>query len=697
MPAPARSRKRGPRWALCYHCRVVRRLAPALLLAAYGGAFAFAAFGRGLPAFDDHPGQYVRLWHLLERSLPGGRWTADWSPDWWGGYPELQFYPPGLALAGAALRLLALWQPTVEAVYCLLAALALLLPALATYLLLARVLEDAWLALPPAFLALTLSAGLGAGVEAGVRWGMLGGRLALGCLPLLCLALRGFVDHGRLPRWAPPLAAFAVLAHPASLPAVLAVLAAATGLGLLLRPGREPLYRGLATAGLAALLAAFWLLPFAARRAWVVPLAWGEPTLAGLAAEAWARPLLVVILVGAPLAWVAVALRRRPFDALVAALPVLLLAVVALDAPLFAAGWSAVEPARLHDGLVLAALLATGLGAGALAERLLAGPSRGRARIAAALGTTVLLVAAAAAEGRPPRGASGQPTLTLWPATGAWPTLDELTRAHGLDQLWTALRGPSDRVLFVTSALRLDRDPAWYAPHSHVLALTPLLAGREIVNGTFTHPSPVAARFYTGEPEPPRRLTTLVERLDGRLLLGQPWERLPPERFEAFARRLRVATVVVPAGDARRARFLGEGWTQARDAAGFAIFERRDAEPPWPRVERISPRRYRVLLSPRGGVWVPTGIPAYPGWTVKSRQGVLPTRADPWGLLEFRVPLDVFEAELVYGEGWLEWLALLMTAVGAGVWLYWAGRARPAPVTARGRGSSRSALARRRR
>ena len=94
----------------------VRRLVPALCLVAYGGAFAARAFGSGLPAFDDHPGQFFRLWHALERTIPGGRWTADWNPDWWGGYPELQFYPPGFALLGAALRAMALWQPSVETV-----------------------------------------------------------------------------------------------------------------------------------------------------------------------------------------------------------------------------------------------------------------------------------------------------------------------------------------------------------------------------------------------------------------------------------------------------------------------------------------------------------------------------------------------------------------------------------------------------
>ena len=61
-------------------------------------------------------------------------------------------------------------------------------------------------------------------------------------------------------------------------------------------------------------------------------------------------------------------------------------------------------------------------------------------------------------------------------------------------------------------------------------------------------------------------------------------------------------------------------------------------------------------------MWIPTGIPAYPLWRVKSATGRLETRVDDWGLLEFRVPVDLFEAELVYTEGWLEWTALGLSA-----------------------------------
>jgi hypothetical protein len=279
-------------------------------------------------------------------------------------------------------------------------------------------------------------------------------------------------------------------------------------------------------------------------------------------------------------------------------------------------------------------------------------------------------------------------TLSIWPAADEWPTLQEVTYRHQLDRLWNALRGGTDRVLFVTSSVRLDKNPVWYAPHSHVMSLTPLRAGREIVGGTFTHPSPIAARFYTGQAMPPARLVTLAEQLDGQRLLGEPWERLSGEAFDRFARRLRIGTVVVPSGDAARARFLGPSYAPAGEAAGFTLFARRDR--PWPRVERITSRRYRVLVSPTGGVWIPTGIAGYPLWQVKSAAGRLETRVDDWGFLEFRVPVDLFEAELVYSEGWLEWSALILFAIGAGAWLVWAVRPRAPSVVPRVRRGGRS-------
>ena len=630
--------------------------------------FALRAFGGGLPAFDDHPGQFYRLWHALERSVPDWRWTADWNPGWWGGYPELQFYPPGFALLGMLVRLLTLWRLPVEAVYQLVCGLLLLLPAVGTFILVARVGGDRWLALPPAFVALTLSAGLRGGVEESLRWGILTGRLGLGLLPLLALSIRPWVEADRRPTWAPVALAAVVLAHPASAPAGVVLLGLAALLALILRPQRATLLAAAAVVGLGGLLAAFWLVPFLWRRAWVVPLAWGEADLASVLGGLAARPLVAALAVLSLLAWLVVLARRRPFDALLAAFPVALLGAVAGDAVLFRHGWSAIEPARLADALVLAAVWAAGLAGAWLGARF--APPGSRARPAAAL-AAVVLAALLGMGGRP------EATLTLWPAERArrWPHLEEITREHDLGRLWAALRGGHDRVLFLTSALRLSTDSAWYAPHSHVLSLAPVLAGREIVHGTYTHPSPMAARFYTGLATPPSRIETLTEQLDGqRRLLGQPAERLSAETFEGFARRLRVGTVVIPVADADRAGFLGERYAAVARVAGFAVFERR--ERPWPHFERITHRRYRVAVPATGGVWIPTGIAAYPLWQAKSGRGPLETRTDAWGLLEFRVPIDVFEAELVYAEGAVEWTAVVLTLLGAGGWAAWSWRGR---------------------
>ena len=136
---------------------------PPLLLAVYAVAFGWWALGGGLLVFDDHPGQLYRLAHAI---------TVGWvpwrfNPGWWAGYAELQYYPPGFACLGALIHLAAA------------GALALL----------RRVLGDPWLALPGAFVALTLSAGSRSGVEEGLRWGLIAARLGWGALPLLALCL----------------------------------------------------------------------------------------------------------------------------------------------------------------------------------------------------------------------------------------------------------------------------------------------------------------------------------------------------------------------------------------------------------------------------------------------------------------------------------------------------------------------------
>ncbi len=149
-----------------------------------------------------------------------------------------------------------------------------------------------------------------------------------------------------------------------------------------------------------------------------------------------------------------------------------------------------------------------------------------------------------------------EPGLTLWPRPREWPREQEVTRGLRMDALWEAIRqAPPGRVLFLRSAVPLDWRPEWWRPHTHLTALTPLRAGRAIVGGTFTHPSPVAGLVYTGSAAP-RPLTMLAEQRDGQTLFGRPLEALSPETFNQLARSLGVGLVVALEEDVGKARFL---------------------------------------------------------------------------------------------------------------------------------------------
>jgi len=225
------------------------------LLAFYALAFGIAAFGAGPPAFDDHPGQLYRLWHVVARGP--APWA--WNPDWWAGYPEMQFYPPGFAYLGAIIQRASVNSLSVATVYQVIVWLTYLAPGLTTFAALARVLGSGWLALPGAFVALTLSAGIASGVEGGVHIGMLGARLAWALIPLLLLVLVPWIEENRRTPWVAALIVAAiVLTHPAALPAAatLVVLAA-----IVRRPRPRRLAGAVSILAFAAALTAFWAVP----------------------------------------------------------------------------------------------------------------------------------------------------------------------------------------------------------------------------------------------------------------------------------------------------------------------------------------------------------------------------------------------------------------------------------------------------
>jgi hypothetical protein len=625
-------------------------VAPLFLLLAFGLAFAAAALGASLAVFDDHPGQLYRVWHVV--TLGPAPWA--WNSGWWAGYPELQFYPPAFAYLGALLHVLSLGALPVTGAYQAMVWLAYLAPGVTAWIALRRALGDGWLALPGAFVALTLSLwpALMSGVEGGVHVGMAPARLAWALVPLLAAALMRWSD-GTAAFPAPavvPLVAMIVLTHPAHLPAALALV----GLAAL---ATAPRARRLATASgwlaLAALVTAFWTLPLVARLADTRALAWGTLTGAALAETLLAHPLLVAL---ALLAGFTLVAARGGGERLLARLPWAMAGIVAVDAlGLERLGLAWLPADRVMDGFWLALVLAGGVGGGRLLERLAA--RRAIAVPVAALGAILLAVVLSLA---------GRETLSLWPRASAWPSQAATERGLRLPALWAALRAaPEGRVLFVRSAVPLVYGRQWWRPHTHVTALTPVAAGRAIVNGTFTHPSPVAAVVYRGTTGG-GAITTLVERLDGESLFGRPLDALDAATLNRHARRLRVSAVVALEEDLPRLAALADNpsFPSGRREPPFVVWSGAAAALPQP----VAPGRWRVALDSAPGEWAPAGLTYYPLWRATAAGAPLPTRRGALGDLEVRAG-GAAVVELSYGPGGPELAGLGLSAIALLAWL----------------------------
>jgi hypothetical protein len=624
------------------------RLFPLALLIAYGLAFGAAALGATPLAFDDHPGQLFRVWHVVARGP--APWA--WNPDWWTGYPELQFYPPGFAYAGALLHWASLTAMSVPVAYHTLVWIAYLAPGLTAFAALTRILGNGWLALPGAFLALTLSAGPASGVEGGVHVGMVGARLAWASIPLLLALLVPWIDGEarRLPWSAAPLVAATLLLHPAALPTALIVI----GLSALARPPRTArLGQMLGVLVVAAALTAFWTVPLVIRIEHTRALAWGEAP----------RVTAVAVALGL-LSLVGLARGGSRKSAVVVALFPWAMAVVTL-VDLFVVeplGLRFLPANRVVDGVWIALVLAAGLGwsrafgprGGASAVPPAgAGPRVRHRELLVGMGGVALMVAV-----QPLAGA-----LALWPRAADWPSLASVERGLRLGDLWTTLRdAPPGRVLFVRSAAPLAYGTEWYRPHTHATALAPLFSGRAIVHGTFTHPSPTAALLYRGDAGR-GAITRLAEQLDGRELFGRELGALDAPTFNAYAARLGVGLVVALDEDAPRLRGLDDN----------PVFARRPAPPPFlvygsrggmeiPRA--IAPDRLAVTLATDRDAWVSARIAYYPLWRANAQGEPVETRRGSLGDLEVRLGPGARTVELAYGAGAPEIAGTITSAIG---------------------------------
>jgi hypothetical protein len=630
-------------------------LFPLALLGVYGLAFGIAAFGAGPLAFDDHPGQLYRLWHVIARGP--APWA--WNPDWWAGYPELQFYPPGFAYLGALVQRASVNSLSVATAYQTIVWITYLAPGLTTFLALVRVLRSGWLALPGAFVALTLSAGVSSGVEGGVHVGMLGARLAWALIPSLLLVLVPWIEEdGRLPRSAALVVAAVVLTHPAALPAAVTLIV----IGAVARPPRRARLAGaLLTLAIAAALTAFWTVPLLFRLENTRALAWGEaPAIGGFGAA-----LGLLALLGLARA------RGAGASGLVVALfPWAMVLVVVVDRFAFEPlGLRWLPANRVVDGAWIAFVLASTLGwsgarsAPALRVREADAPPRARPprrEIVTGLAAALLAVVVSW---------PSQRTLTLWPRAADWPSLASVERGLRLNDLWAALReAPPGRVLFVRSAVPLvygsQGRREWYRPHTHVTALAPIFSGRAIVNGTFTHPAPIAALTYRGDAGP-GPIAQLVEQLDGVSLFGRTLDTLDAESFNRYAERLGISVVVALDEDAGHLGALDDNraFRRRESPAPFLIYVCREVVA-LPRA--VVPGRWTIMLAGDRDAWVTTRTAYYPLWQARVEGVPLETRRGAYGDLEVKLNASggTRAVELDYRPGVPEISGIVVTAVG---------------------------------
>jgi hypothetical protein len=621
---------------------VGRLLAPLLLLLGFGVAFAAKTLGGSMLGFDDHPGQLYRVWHVM---ISGPAPWA-WNRGWWAGYPELQFYPPGAAYLTALVAWPAQGVLSLETAYLMVLWLTYLLPGVTTYVAVARLVGSGWLALPAGFVALTLDAGVASGVEGGVHIGMIGARLAWALLPALLWVLMPWMDGDRpVPVVAPFILAAIVLLHPSQLPTAVALVALAA---CARPPRRTRALDALRALGSAAALTAFWTLPLLARLAETRALAWGT---LGVAEVARPLPLVLLGLAAAGLLWRLAVFpsERMALWWLPVAAAITLVDRFALE-PL---GVRFLPSDRVADGAWMALIVAASVSGARLAQRLPATVPAPALAMAAALLLVLLSL----------RGA----TLTLRTDAAPWPPLRSIERGLRLLDFWTALRRlPDGRVLFVRSGVPLVHGADWWRPHTHATALTPVASGRDIVHGTFTHPSPIAALVYRGDAGR-GAVTQLAEQLDGEELFGEPLHAMDPARFASRADRLGIVAVIALEDDVTELAWLPErtGFRRRITLAPFTIFVR---ENPVALPTTGDGHTWRITLAGEAGAWVPVRTAYYPLWRAEVDGERLEKRRGEDGILEVRLTQPLQTVTLRYGAGVPEILGVAVTAAALVAW-----------------------------
>ncbi|MBI5301927.1 MAG: hypothetical protein HY868_07305 [Chloroflexi bacterium] len=628
--------------------------------------------------YGDHPGHYWLTWYTLNIAVPLHHRLLDWIPYWYAGYPELQFTPPGYLLLGWALNVLTLGKFSAAFIYAMVAFIGYALPGFTFYYAVRHLDFGRRTAFSAGLFALVFPAFFDGAPGAFI--GMIGSRLAFG-LNALFFAWTIDVLERRGARYffaaALTLAAI-VLAHPYHTLGILFAL----GLYILARrlPRVPSAMQMIALVACAAALDAFWLAPLFAHSSGAM-----VPMLRATLDQTWRILTDASLAPFAVLALFALGRVRRERDV---QSRVVILVVLAL--PFVLAGGMLVahlvliepqrffqlDPIRLIGEYYFALIWLAALGASELTEWL----GRFVARPSYATWTRALATA----------GIGAFFAISIWqtvaffhPRPNAEPRfLSQAIRDYRLAELWDTLRDTPGRVWFTSYATELNaRGTESLA--TTLMSLTPLYTNRELMGGTYSHWSPVAARMWTGQTHP-RVLRGLNHEQDNRALFGVPLESFTEAQLVAECERYNITAIVASVNDERtRAVLDAMPRVQSYFNNGFFfVYRIKNWDGAWlaaenATVELIAKQDDQIIMRVRAAqadARVRVKIQAYPLWRAVTDRGErLTITADDFALMQIALPRgDDYIVTLRYAEDTVEHIGnsisiLFIVVGGAGV------------------------------
>jgi hypothetical protein len=648
--------------------------------------------------YGDHPVHYYTFSYALQNSFLTHYRLIDWNPNWFAGFPALQFYPPGLTLVGMGIYFLGFGLLSIGLIYNLLILITLIFPAVSTYWSMRslgfEIIPSFFSAL--FFLILTYIGSAG-GFYYGVIIGLTSSRIALGLFPLvLAFAINHIYNPNKL--WislgfAISLA-LTVLFHPdhiffplIGIVAVILVLHIAH-----IRSIFQSLKLLLFPIILAAGLSAFWWLPLLIQHNYIAAMqVWSfkyklSQDLSGLFAlftGLWDRDtnkfILLLYLVAIPYLFRKTAKSKEKSIFIALLLTPIFILVFILFVQFVVIGIGKLylfDPARLIDGVYASIILVSGLGVYYILESAYRFLGNWKESIRHKVGALVFLAL----------------IFSILYFTSfrlqifyRYPGIfnpnafsNYIDQSYQLPELWNYLQHDSPgRILFTAIGVPIKGIPANFK--AQLMALTPKYTGRQIIGGVNTPFYPVASYLYFGQKTPVIHIE--ADKFDNRSLFGTPWEQMEQSQLTEFCKKLNITDIVVNRNEDKVIDFFNRSssFRLAQEIDDFKIYTIPDYVPNWIEFDIskadilvTSFKANTITLSVNSAT---TTIPVlvkmayYPCWKVflinsaiRNPQSAINISADEIGLMHLVLPQgERYQIELIYRTSWAEKVGWIIT------------------------------------